>query len=212
MSNWQQIIPRARKREEPSSRMNERPAHFCGTIHHKWQTRTQRMLPVWAPQFSSFCHGVTQRCPHARSHWSAAQMAASDWRMRWDLVRVSQSHFCVKIIEPSESCDWWAWHFPGHVTSHLSRVTRSLCHVCYTCTKLFHTLTQNPSPQSWPPHWPRLHLGLWLVISSNAGLWLAEDGVWPLITHSRVRGSEFCEFCEMPEFPGAWWPRHSWAL
>ena len=115
---------------------------------HGWQSPAQRML-----------HGVTEQ----DSDWSSQQIPASDWLMRWEeLSWVSQSHFCVKIIELTGSDIFLGW-CPGHVTSHLSRVLHVSRVTCVTrapyCSTRWHrSRLRSPGLRTVPvcicPWWP----------------------------------------------------------
>ena len=71
---------------------------------------------------------------------------------------LSRSHFSVKITE------LWRDEDISGVSAHCP----------HTWTRLFQTLQQKPSPQSWL-HWPSLHLLIifWLATTQSRVLWSA---------------------------------------
>ena len=112
------------------------------------------------------------------------EFIGSDCMMRWDFVRVLQSHFCVKRIEPSESCDFWVWHFPlypGQVTSHLSRVVRSLGCVSHVDTKPLTAVLAPTLASDWSA--AQMTASDWLMVgwdhSGSGGQVFLSQQFWP---------------------------------
>ena len=139
---------------------------FQNTIQRSFTERVNRTFVIRTHILSVFtfvrifCSGWIGRREDIIDHW---------WRFLccpllrcWENIKcgygllLSQSHFCVKIIE--------AWRVETCVACHLQmsqlRLTVTWLHSSgsqsrgYTCTRLLHTWSQKPSPQSWPCWWP----------------------------------------------------------